>query len=72
MTTTNIAEEPLGGRIDPADNARCVEDVARHTDAAESLLDITADSQTSGHHGQAADFPARHNAVRPDVEWFLL
>ena len=67
MATTNIAEKLLGGRIDPADNPRCVEDIARHTDAAESLLDITANSQTSGHHGQAADLPAQHNAVRRDV-----
>ena len=63
VATTNIAEEPLGGRVDPADDSRCVEDVARDTDAAESLLDIATDSKTRSHHGQAADLPTEHNVV---------
>ena len=49
MVTANITEEPLGCRIDPPDDSRCVEDVTRNADGAQSLLDIAADCQASGH-----------------------
>ena len=52
MATTNIADKPLGGRIDPAHNSRRVEHVARNTDTSESLLDIAADCKTSNHDGE--------------------
>ena len=41
--TANIAEKPLGGRIDPPDDSRPVEDVARNADAGQSSLKITTD-----------------------------
>ena len=47
--------KPLGRRIDPADDSRCVEDVARDADARQSLLDVAADCQASGHHGSVTD-----------------
>ena len=50
VATANVAEKPLGSRIDPPDDSRRVEDVARDADAAQSLLDIAADCQASGHH----------------------
>ena len=55
MATANIAEKPLGCRIDPPDDSRRVEDVARDADAVQSLLDITADCQARDHHGSVAD-----------------
>jgi hypothetical protein len=53
--TANVADKPLGCRIDPADDSRRVEDVARDADAAQSLLDVAADCQASGHHGGVSD-----------------
>ena len=55
MATANVADKPLGRRIDPADDSRCVEDVARDADAVQSLLDVAADCQAGGHHGSVAD-----------------
>ncbi len=51
VAAANVADELLGCRIDPADDTGCVEDVARDADAAQSLLDVAADCQASGHHG---------------------
>ena len=45
VATADVAEKPLGRRIDPADDSRRVEDVARDTDALQSLLDVTAERQ---------------------------
>ena len=45
MATANVANKPLGGRIDPPDDSRRVEDVARDADTAQSLLDVAADCQ---------------------------
>ena len=55
MATANVADKPLGGRIEPPDDSRCVEDIARDADVLQSLLDVTADLQASGHHGSVAD-----------------
>ena len=63
MATANVAEKPLGCRIDPADDSRRVDDVARDADALQSLLDVAADFQASGHHGSVAD-PSRNRVVR--------
>ena len=41
--TANVADKPLSRRIDPPDDARRVEDVARDADVAKSLLDVAAD-----------------------------
>ena len=49
MATANLPEQPLGRRVDPADDSRSVEDVTRDTDAGQSLLDVAADSQAGGH-----------------------
>ena len=46
-----VADEPLGRLVDPLDDSRRVEDVARDADAMQSLLDVAADSQASGHRG---------------------
>ena len=45
----------FGCRIDPADDSRLVEDVARDADALQSLLDVAADCQASRHHGSVTD-----------------
>ena len=55
MATANIAEKPFQCRIDPADDSRCVNDVARDADALQSLLDVATDFQASGHHVSVAD-----------------
>ena len=55
LTTANVADEPLGCRIELADDSLCVEDVARDADTLKSLLDVAADFQASGHHGSVAD-----------------
>ncbi len=49
VATANVAEQPLGCRIDPTNDPRCVEDVARDADALQSLLDVPADSQAGDH-----------------------
>ena len=59
VATANVAEKPLGCRIDPADDSRFVEDVARDADALQSLLDVAADCQASGHHRSVADSTAQ-------------
>ena len=64
VAAANVAEKPLGCRIDPADDARCVEDVARDADALQSLLDVAADCQASGHHGSVADPGRRRQEAR--------
>jgi hypothetical protein len=43
VAAANVAEKPLGRRIDPANAPRRVEDVARDADAVESLLDVSSD-----------------------------
>jgi hypothetical protein len=43
LTSANVADKPLGGRIDPANDSRRVEDVARDADVLQSLLDVPAD-----------------------------
>src|SRR3974390_3093681 len=54
MPTAHVADKPLGRRIDPADYARLVEDVARDTEALESLLDIAAHRQHARHRSAAS------------------
>ena len=56
MATANVAEKPLGCRIDPADDPCLVEDVARDADALQSLLDVAADCQARGHHPKCGRF----------------
>ena len=62
MATANIAEKPLGCRIDPADDSRCVEDVARDANAVQRLLDVAADFRPVTIAGSVADpaMPRRH------------
>ena len=52
VATANVAEKLLGCRVDPPDDSRCVDDVARDVDVLQSLLDVASDSQASGHHGK--------------------
>ena len=52
MAAANVAEELLGCRIDPANDPRSVEDVARDADVFQSPLDVAADSQTGDHGGK--------------------
>jgi hypothetical protein len=68
LATANIAHKPLGRRIDPADDSRCVEDVARDADAVQSLLDVAADFQAIGHHGSVADPRIRSVVVTSRTE----
>ena len=49
MAAADVAEQPLGRRVDPADDPRRVEDVARDADALQGPLDVAADSQASDH-----------------------
>ena len=56
VATANVTEKPLCCRIDPADDSRFVEDVARDADALQSLLDVAADSQARGHHPKCGRF----------------
>ena len=78
MTTANVADEPLGCRIDPPDDSCVVEDVARDANVRQSLLDVAADFQASRHQGSVAESRSqasslsfrtaragRVNAVRP-------
>ena len=61
VSTANIADESLGCRIDPPDDSRLVEHVARDADVLQSLLDVAADFQAGGHHASVADLrAARH------------
>jgi hypothetical protein len=55
VTTANVTEKPLGGRIEPPDDARVVKDVARDADVLQSLLDVTPDLQAGDHHGSVTD-----------------
>src|SRR3954451_16512184 len=58
VAAANITDETLGCRIDPPDDSRRVEDIARDADAAQSLLDIAADTQAAcrpGHAESVAD-----------------
>jgi hypothetical protein len=43
VATANVAEKPLGCRIDPSDDSLFVEDVTRDADALQSLLHVAAD-----------------------------
>jgi hypothetical protein len=52
VTTANVAEKLLGCRIHPSDDPRFVHDVARDVDVLQSLLDVSADCQASGHLGK--------------------
>ena len=54
MTTADVADKPLGRRIEPPDDSRRVEDVARDEDVLQAL-DITADLQATGHRGSVTD-----------------
>ncbi len=58
VATADVADKLLGRRVDPPDDSRCVEDVARDADAFQCLLDVAADSQASGHQGSVA-YPSR-------------
>ena len=63
VATANVADKLLGCRIDPPDDSPCVEDVARDADAFQSLLDVAAECQASGHHGSVADPRARVSSL---------
>ena len=52
VATANVAEKLLGCRIHPPDDSRFVDDVARDVDVLQSLLDVGANCQASGHHGK--------------------
>ena len=54
MSTANVADELLGCGVEPADDARRVEDVARDADAVQSLLDVAADFEAGGHPGKCS------------------
>ena len=45
LATADVAEEPLGCGIDPPNDSRLVDDVARDEHVLKSLLDVTADLQ---------------------------
>ena len=63
VATANVADQPLGCRIDPANDSRRVEDVAGDADALQRLLDVAAECQAGGHHGSVAyRRAARHSA----------
>ena len=55
LATTNVAEEPLGCGVDPLDDSRRVDDVARDTDVVQSLLEVAVNSQAGGHRGSVPD-----------------
>jgi hypothetical protein len=64
VATANVAHKPLGGRIDPTDDSRRVEDIARDADVLQSLFDVAADFQAGGHLGSVAG-PATNTNLRP-------
>ena len=66
VATANIADEPLGGRVEPPDDSRLVEHVARDADVLQSLLDVAADFQAGGHHGSVADLRAARHPLSND------
>ena len=53
--TANVSDKPLRRRIDPTDDSRRVEDVARDADVAKSLLDVAADWEAGSHHGSVTE-----------------
>ena len=55
VTAADVAEEPLGSRVEPPDDSRRVDDVARDADVLQSLLDVTADLQAGDHLGSVTD-----------------
>ena len=55
VATADVADEPLGCRIDPPNDPGLVEDVARDGDVLQSLLDVAAERQASVHHGSVTD-----------------
>ena len=67
VATANVAEKPLGCRIEPPDDSLCVEDVARDADALQSLLDVAADFQARGHHRSVADPAARRGSSQVHI-----
>ena len=69
MFAANVSQESLGRRIDPADNPRRVEDIARDTDVLQRLLDVAADHEAPcrlPHVGSVADRAGRKR--RPDAD----
>lgn len=50
MATSDVAEQPLGCGVDPADEPLGVEDVTRDAHVLQSLLEVTADCQARDHH----------------------
>ena len=60
VTTANVAHKPLGRCIEPPDDPRIVEDVARDADALQSMFDVAADFQAASCHlGSVADLVPR-------------
>ena len=55
IVTADVAEQLLGRCVDPADDPRFVEDVARYADVFQSPLDVAADSQAACRPGHAAE-----------------
>ena len=51
MPTADVADKPFSRRVQPPDDSRRVEDVARHADVLQRPLDVPADCQASDHHG---------------------
>jgi hypothetical protein len=47
VATANVAEKPLGCRIDPPDDSRRVEDIAGDADAVQSPLDVATNCQAA-------------------------
>jgi hypothetical protein len=45
VPASHLAEQLFRGGVDPADDAVCVENVARHGNAGQGLLDVTAECQ---------------------------
>jgi hypothetical protein len=54
LAAAHVADDPLGGRVDPPDDARGVDHVARDADVLEGGLDVPPDVAKVGHLTECA------------------
>jgi hypothetical protein len=54
VAAANITEKPFGCLVDPPDDPRRIDDVARDTNVVQSLLDVAVGCRAAGHHKKCA------------------
>src|SRR6478735_3613806 len=66
VAASNITEQAPSRRVEPADDARWVEDVARDSDAVQSLLDVAADGKSGSHRQSVTETGERLRSPRDE------